>query len=102
MDCFRCGADDHLYRDCPQDTTAAATTTGGDRRPWCGDCDKRTRLLDHGSHMERCRRCWAWPAKGTYPGQLLPQHKRCGGCRNLVYIWDAFPCGSHQPLSTAA
>lgn len=69
------------------------------RPVWCGECDKRTRLVDHGSYMQRCHRCWAWPARKTRFHQLLPQHRLCGGCRNLVYAWDAEPCGKHRPLA---
>jgi hypothetical protein len=29
---------------------------------------------------------------------MLPQHTYCGGCSQLVYTWDAAPCGQHQPL----
>ena len=69
------------------------------RPVWCGECDKRTRLVDHGSYMQRCHRCWAWPARKTRFHQLLPQHRLCGGCRNLVYEWDAEPCGKHRQLA---
>ncbi len=99
--CFRCGAGDHLYRDCPQDTAVSATEPESDRPAWCGQCDKHTRLIDHGNTMERCHRCWAWPAKGTRPHQLLAQHTRCGGCRKLTYTWDQMPCGKHQALAHA-
>lgn len=99
--CFRCGADDHLYRDCPREPEPAATAPS-DRPAWCGTCDKRTRLIDHGITMQRCPRCWAWPARGTHPRQLLAQHTRCGGCAQLIYSWDRLPCGKHQPLAHPA
>lgn len=97
--CFRCGQTGHLRAQCPQDSPAPAPTSQSDRPDWCGECDRRTRLIDHGDRMQRCPRCWAWPAKGTYPGQLLPQHKRCGGCNQVIFTWDQMPCGKHQPLT---
>jgi hypothetical protein len=98
--CFRCRKPGHFARSCP-DLATDFSPTGQEqttRPPWCGGCDPRTRLIDHGAYMERCSRCWAWPARGTHPGQLLPQHKRCGGCQQVVYAWDAAPCGKHQSL----
>jgi hypothetical protein len=29
---------------------------------------------------------------------LLVQHRRCKGCRKLVYAWDVADCGQHQLL----
>jgi len=73
--------------------------TGAERPEWCGECDRRTRLIDYGDHMKRCPRCWAWPARATHHKQELLQHKRCGGCGRRVYSWDAMPCGKHQNLA---
>ena len=98
MDCFRCGADDHLYRDCPEEPPPSATTSVSNRPAWCGECDQRTRLIDHGDYMQRCYRCWAWPSRGTYPHQPLFQHTACGGCGETIHTWDHAPCGKHQPL----
>jgi hypothetical protein len=93
--CFHCGDDDHLSYDCPSRTrpkAAPATPQAAARPEWCGSCDSTTRLIDHGSYVARCPRC--------HPlGHVtLPQHKRCGGCRQLVYAWDIMPCGDHQEL----
>ena len=98
-DCYRCGDNDHLSRDCPQmasphaahppaadpDGTAGLTA-------WCGTCDKRTRLVDHGTTMARCIRCH------PRAHQQLPQHRLCSGCGHQIYVWDQMPCGNHQAI----
>lgn len=91
ISCANCGTTGrHMTSECPQLSQPG-------RPPWCGECSNQTRLIDHGDYMQRCPRCWAWPAKGTYPHQELPQFKRCGGCGKRVYTWDSYPCGEHQP-----
>jgi len=96
--CGNCHAErHHVTSECPlppQDSPADAT--------WCGECDKRTRLVDHGSYMTRCRRCWRARtlALGKPLDTLLAQHKRCGGCDNVVYAWDQYPCGGHQQIAS--
>ena len=94
--CDKCGLDGHIARDCQYESDVTGRPT------WCGECDKRTRLVDHGAHMQRCYRCWAWPAKGTRHHQHLPQHHKCGGCGTLIYAWDTAACGGHQPLALDA
>jgi Zinc knuckle len=81
--CFNCGTRGHVAADCP-------AAVSDKRPPWCGGCDQATRLLDYGTHMQRCAKCHplAW--------KPLEQDKRCGGCHQLVYSWDKLPCGSHQ------
>jgi hypothetical protein len=93
-----------VARDCQWEAEASARPT------WCGKCDRQTRLIDHGSYAQRCHLCWAWPDyvspdgrhKGTRFHQLLPQHKLCGGCRNIIYEFDNMPCGKHRPLAIDA
>lgn len=104
----RHGEDEWAHSGCPMVPSRAmspapppqtAAPVSGDRPAWCGSCDARTRLIDHGDHVTRCRTCWPWPEKGTYPRQPLPQHKVCGGCGRTVYAWDAMPCGSHTDVT---
>ena len=92
VNCGKCGTDGHVARDCEWESEA------GGRPPWCVECERDTRLIDHGSYMQRCIQCWAWPAKGTKFHQLMPQHKPCGGCRTIIYEFDKSPCGKHIPL----
>lgn len=85
--CGNCGTTgQHITSECPY--TAELGHAG--KPPWCGNCDKATRLVDHGTHMARCAACHplAW--------KPLAQHKRCGGCNSLIYTWDNRPCGQHQ------
>jgi hypothetical protein len=96
VDCHKCGQAGHVARDCQWENEV------GSRPAWCGECNRDTRLIDHGSYVQRCHRCWAWPAKGTRFHQLQPQHRLCGGCRQIVYEWDKMPCGSHQQLAIDA
>jgi hypothetical protein len=86
ISCNYCGANGrHMTSECPD-------LTSGGKAAWCGACDPRTRLVDHRSYVTRCAHCH--PA-GHKP---LTQHARCGGCGELVYVFDAAPCGKHQPL----
>lgn len=86
-----------MARDCQMEGEAAGRPT------WCGgECDKRTRLIDRDSYAQRCHQCWAWPSRGTRFHQLLPQHRLCGGCNQLIYSWDSNLCGDHQPLAINA
>lgn len=98
--CFRCGDDDHLSYDCPQGTREQPAPppdgpSGAAGAPWCGTCDKQTRLIEYADYMTRCPRCHP-KAHAT-----LPQHRRCGGCTQVVYAWDPMPCGHHQALPLA-
>ena len=91
-DCFNCGEPGHIAADCPA-RRAAPPEPPIEKPQWCGACDPKTRLIDHGTLMQRC------PACHPLRWQHLPQHKRCGGCNLLVYSWDVAPCGKHQPLA---
>lgn len=90
--CYHCGSDEHFSRNCPQSQPPVKTTTTG-LPDWCGQCDPTTRLIDHGDHMRRCPQCH--PKRH----QTLPQHRRCGGCRRLIYTHDASKCGTHRQLT---
>jgi hypothetical protein len=90
--CGKCGLQGHVARDCQWESDISG------RPAWCGECDKETRLIDHGDYAQRCHKCWAWPARGTRFHQMFPQHRKCGGCGGLVYTFDAAGCGKHQPV----
>jgi len=96
IQCGKCGMDGHVTRDCQWESEVS------ERPAWCGECDRETRLVDHGSYAQRCHLCWAWPAKGTRFHQQLPQHKTCGGCRKIILAWDKAECGRHAPLDIDA
>ena len=84
--CNYCGATGrHMTSECPE------LTTNG-KPGWCGNCDPRTRLIDHGTYMSRCADCHPNAHK------TLAHHKRCGGCRKTVYAFDDSKCGEHTPL----
>jgi hypothetical protein len=93
--CFTCNEPGHISANCP---TRHQAQPAANRPVWCGECDKQTRLIDRGDSMARCWRCWGWPAKGTHNGQLLAQHRICGGCGQIAYAWDQQPCGAHTNL----
>jgi hypothetical protein len=95
--CFNCNEPGHISAACPA-KAAPSEWQLSTRLPWCGNCDQRTRLIDHGDYAGRCKDCWAWPERGTHRGQELPQHTRCGGCGDTIYAWDSAPCGNHQAL----
>ena len=94
--CFKCGNRGHMARDCDC-ADYAAELGDGDKPPWCGMCDRQTRLVhfsrDGHDAARRCDTC--------HPsGHLLPaQFKRCGNCKSVIYIWDLrTECGSHRPV----
>lgn len=84
--CFTCGETGHVAAGCPNQESL-------DTRPrWCGFCDPRTRLVAVNrdqTELVRCQNCHPAPRKP------LPQHKRCEGCRAVIYVWDTAPCGKH-------
>jgi Zinc knuckle len=90
--CFECGEPGHLARDCP--ARLAATPPAREPKPaWCGQCDQETRLVEgirHGRDIVwRCVRCH--PLRFS----VLRQHKRCAGCKQVIYGYDHSPCGQH-------
>lgn len=85
MKCHGCGDTGHIERNCPNAAIDA-------RPPWCGSCDERTRHVDLGDTMLRCRDCH--PLRG----RMLAQDRRCPGCHAIVYVWDHAACGRHQPV----
>src|ERR1700734_2080718 len=81
--CFQCQNYGHLARDCPDVKFAAELGTADDGRPpWCGQCDKRTRLL-YDPAADSCARC---PA--CHPEKDLPHQFRICKCGCAVYRWD--------------
>lgn len=93
LKCHGCGGKGHFERDCQNREIDGASR----RPPWCGICDPQTRLVGLGPDgpMARCSDCH--PLRG----QLLVQHKRCTGCRILIYSWDNNPCGKHSSPAVA-
>lgn len=90
LKCFRCGETGHVSASCPAHAqlqmTAAVVAL-----PWCGQCDPRTR---HMRGVEPVSRCDCHPLRR----KRLIQHRRCKGCRKMVYAWDGADCGQHAPL----
>jgi hypothetical protein len=91
--CFGCQQFGHLERDCTNRNSAA--DTGDDGPPWCGECDRRTRLhMVHRDGRDAVTRCQC------HPSGLPAQFKRCGECKAVIYEWDRnSECGSHEPVS---
>lgn len=85
LNCHRCGTAGHLARNCPYTEIDASG-----KPPWCGFCDERTRLIDHGDTVSRCLECH--PSRRQQPRQ----HRKCPACHVTVYEWDNNPCGSHS------
>jgi hypothetical protein len=84
MKCFGCGDDGHIQPNCPN-----AVFDDRGRPPWCGFCDERSRLIDHGNSVSRCQQCH------PLSRQQLRQHRKCPSCHMTVYDWDNAPCGEH-------
>lgn len=96
--CFHCGDDDHLARECPRNKTpqTAGGRTRGVPTTWCSYCDEATRLIETCkpgvtwmSTVERCPNCH--PLRY----QALAQSRKCPNCHQTVYEWDHGPCGCH-------
>ena len=98
--CYYCGDDDHLGKECPKLQAHQRRATApqpapqslvprGERVTWCGTCDENTRLLDMGHSMSRCPRCH--PLRF----QQLRQSRKCPSCNKTVLDWDHSPCDAH-------
>jgi hypothetical protein len=93
--CYQCGGDGHFAASCPEVQFADELGTATDGRPpWCGQCDKRTRLIFEDDHASRCPRC--------NPQQDLPAQFKYCRCGDPIYRWDKSECGSHQPVGKKA
>jgi len=100
--CFGCGEYGHIERDCPANSYASELGDG-DKPPWCGECDRYSRLIyfiapsgipDRPGTVT-ARRCKVCNPQGHL---LAVQFKRCKQCKAVTYIWDtATECGSHPP-----
>lgn len=85
--CFTCGADGHIARNCPNEEVLDT------RPPWCGVCDPDTRIVSARADGDVLRKC---PTCHPSPSKQLPQHSRCGKCKETVYKWDLrTECGKH-------
>jgi hypothetical protein len=87
--CYGCGTKGHFESECPN-----AGIDGDGKSPWCGICDERTRLIDQGDTVTRCRQCH--PLRG----RQLRQFRKCPLCHATVCEWDNAPCGSHSGPAT--
>jgi Zinc knuckle len=90
LKCFRCNELGHLSANCPAHAQLQLTAPEV-AVPWCGQCDPRTR---HMRGVEPITRCDCHPLRR----KRLVQHKRCKGCRKLIYAWDAAECHQHAPV----
>jgi hypothetical protein len=59
---------------------AVENRLGGDKPPWCGMCDKRTRLIERDGIPRRCR-CHPKTAP-------LAQFRTCTVCQDHIYEWQ--------------
>lgn len=68
--CFECGTSGHIAADCPN------AEASDNRPPWCGICDRRTRLVTVDRELGTVRRC-----PSCHPLRLKPlaQHKAMTG-----------------------
>ena len=100
--CYHCGDEDHMARECPRNKQVTSTPTRGRGVPatWCSYCDEKTRLVDLGYAMQRCPSCH--PLRY----QALAQSRKCPSCNATVFEWDHAPCGCHaipgEPLPRPA
>jgi hypothetical protein len=58
----------------------AAVETDSDPPEWCGQCDKRTRLIDRAGVLARCK---------CHPeAPRLRQYRTCPACHDQIYEWE--------------
>src|ERR1700685_1502225 len=93
--CFECREYGHIAADCP--TKLYAVEVGDGRPPWCGMCDRETRLIYFRRHgTDAARRCSTCHPRST---TLPPTYSKCRGCGRAVYAWDVrSECGKHQEI----
>jgi hypothetical protein len=85
--CYGCGEKGHIESECPY----AAELAADGKPPWCGICDRRSRLIGApGGQPARCTQCHPSRRK------QLAQHRRCPTCHVVVYEWDNSECGHHE------
>lgn len=93
FNCFECGAEGHIGRDCPNKTAIEEDALQALRPRWCGECDQRSRHLELPDG--RVTRCQCHPNSH----EQLKQHKKCGHCHATVVIWDTAPDCEHHILA---
>jgi hypothetical protein len=99
--CFYCGEDDHMGKNCPRlqakqqevtrprEAPRPPATPRGAPETWCSYCDEATRLIDMGHTVSRCPQCH--PLRY----QQLRQNRKCPLCHATVYEWDFAECDRH-------
>lgn len=93
--CWECHEYGHIADNCP--SKLYAVETGDGKPPWCGRCDRETRLVyfrrDGTDCARRCTTCH--PRSTTFPAT----YTRCRECKHAIYAWDIrSECGNHQPV----
>jgi ribosomal protein L32 len=93
--CYECGEYGHISADCPQ--KLYAVEVGDGKPPWCGQCDRETRLVYFvRDGIETARRCAACHPRST---TLPVTYSKCRGCGHAIYAWDVrSECGRHQEI----
>jgi hypothetical protein len=97
--CFECREYGHIAADCP--SKLYASEMGDGKAPWCGQCDRETRLVyfvrNGRDAARKCRNCH--PQAGNIP----VTYKKCQRCGKAILAWDIrSECGQHQPIGPPA